>query len=123
MEDTQVQGQRSAGRGPALAVLCVIAACLHPAAARAEMPASPKRGAGPKGAAGPVIEFDEAAGGRILYRDEKGGILAPIAPAIPGSRRDGLPPLAPAAGSPAGSAAASSASPRKAAPVGAAGKP
>ena len=122
MGSSQVHGGGMAGgvRAPLLAGL--VAALLQPLAARAEMPEPAKRGAGFKGATGSVVQYQEAAGARILYLEEKGGILLPVAPAVPGSRRDDLPPVAASANAPAG--AASGAAARKAAaPAGAIARP
>jgi len=106
MGGSQLLGDGTAGRAFAFAALGVFAAVLQPIAARADMPAPPRHGAGPKGATGSVTHFQEKAGGRILYLEEKGSLLTPVAPPVPGSRREDLPPPAGAAGAPAGKTAA-----------------
>lgn len=121
MGSPQIQGNGMAGGVRALLLAGLVAALLQPLATRAEMPVPAKRGAGFKGATGSVVQYQEAAGARILYLEEKGGILLPVAPAVPGSRRDDLPPVA-SASAPAG--AASGAAARKAAaPAGAIARP
>lgn len=106
MGSSQFRGEGRAGRVSAFAALGLVVAFLHAIGARAELPVPPKSGPAFKGAAGSVIQYQEAAGGRILYLEEKGGILVPVAPAVPGSRRDELPPVASAASAPAGGAVA-----------------
>ena len=122
MGSSQLHGNGMAGgvRAPLLAGL--VAALLQPLAAHAEMPVPAKRGAGFKGATGSVVLYHEAAGARILYLEEKGGILLPVAPAVPGSRRDDLPPVAASASAPAG-AAPGAAARKAAAPAGAVARP
>jgi hypothetical protein len=72
-----------------VALLCALcAAWPHALAAPAE-PASP----GAKGASGAVLKYEEGPGPRILYHEAKGGILVPVAPPIPGSARDAMPPV------------------------------
>jgi hypothetical protein len=106
MGSSQIRGGGSAGRVLAFAALGLVVAFLHAIAARAELPVPPKSGPAFKGAAGSVIQYQEAAGGRILYLEQTGAILVPVAPAVPGSRRDDLPPVASAASAPAGGAVA-----------------
>ena len=120
MGSSQVHGDGMAARVSAFVALGLAAAILQPIAAGAEMPVPARHGPGPRGAAGAVTQYQEAAGGRILYLEEKGGLLMPVAPAVPGSRRDDLPPVAAAKSVPAGTAADSSQAARKPAPPAAA---
>jgi len=113
MGSSQFHGDGMAGRVPAFAAFGLLAALVPPIAALAEMPAPARHGAGPKGATGAVTQYQEAAGGRILYLEEKGGILVPVAPAVPGSRRDDLPPVTTSAIVPAKATAAAGKAARK----------
>jgi hypothetical protein len=56
------------------------------------MPQPPKREAGATGASGPILQYEESRGGRIVYLEERGGILLPVADPVARSRRDELPP-------------------------------
>lgn len=80
-------------------------ALLLPVAVLGELPEAPKRAAGFRGAAGAVVRYEESVGNRILYHEEKGGLIVPVAPPVEGSRREALPPLASAKGAPAAPAA------------------
>lgn len=70
---------------------CAVAAlfCLPALGAPPALPEPPPV----KGAAGRVIQYEEAPSGRILYKEEGGVTMRPVAPAVPGSRRDPLPPI------------------------------
>ena len=63
-------------------------ACMLAYAAAAG-PEPPPKAAG----SGPVLEFDESPSSRVLYIQESGGLMAPIAKPLPGNVRSPLPPL------------------------------
>ncbi len=72
-------------------------ACLAPGVPAATQDAT--RGApGARGASGSVFLYEESSGSRILYREEKGGILLPASSMVAGSRREEMPPVEPAKG-------------------------
>ena len=85
-----MKNQRTGDSAPSLriAVLCAFCAALPHARAAPAEPAKP----GAKGASGAVLKFEEGPGSRVLYHDAKGGILVPVAPALPGSARAAMPP-------------------------------
>ena len=80
-----------AGRTPVARDLCAVAALFLSIPASPAMPEPAARDSGAKGASGYVSEYREARGRHILYLEEKGGILLPVAPPVPGSRREELP--------------------------------
>jgi hypothetical protein len=84
------------------------ALAMLPVAVPAELPEAPRRAAGFRGAAGAVVQYEESVGNRILYHEEKGGLIVPVAPPVEGSRREALPPLASAKGAPVAPAAKAS---------------
>lgn len=86
---------RSGGNGAfplSVGALCAGAFLCCPAPASAGMPQPPRQEAGARGASGPILQYVESRGGRIVYLEERGGILLPVADPVPGSRRDELPP-------------------------------
>lgn len=82
-------------RGRALAAGAALALCLCAQAASGPAEA-PKRAPGAKGATGSIVLHEEASGSRILYHEEAGGILLPVAPPLERDRRKALPGLKPA---------------------------
>jgi hypothetical protein len=88
------------GRTRAIRGALAFALTMLPVAVLGELPDAPKRAAGFRGAAGAVVQYEESVGNRILYHEEKGGLIVPVAPPVEGSRREVLPPLAPAKGAP-----------------------
>lgn len=103
------------------AVALVAAAAATGLSAFAALPEPPARRPGFTGAAGTVVQFQEASGGRILYREEMGGMILPVSPAVSGSGRPALPAPEPrpatAPGRPAAGASAVARAPAGAAPV------
>ena len=85
-------GPKGCGAG-ATRALCVASLLCVAIAASARKPAPPAPVSGAGAAAGSVIGFQESAGGRILYLEEKGGIVSAIPTPVPGSGRDELPAL------------------------------
>lgn len=68
--------------------------------ARSTPPEPPKTPEAPaaKGAVGRVLEYEESPGGRVLYREESGGVLSPLPKAPPG--REPIPPMPSGTGAP-----------------------
>ncbi len=91
---------------------CAAAATATGISAFAALPEPPRHRPGFTGAVGTVVQFQESSGGGILYREEMGGMILPVSPAVAGSGRVALPPLeprpAPPPGPPAARAAAAS---------------
>lgn len=101
MGDSPAPDAADGGRTRAIRGAFAFALMLLPVAALGELPEAPRRAAGFRGAAGAVVQYEESVGNRILYHEEKGSLIVPVAPPVEGSRREPLPPPAPAKGAPA----------------------
>lgn len=86
------EGQPDGSLTPVARALAAAAAFAAALPACATLPEPPRPPAGFKGATGSVVQFQESAATRILYREEKGAMILPVSPAIAGSAREALPP-------------------------------
>jgi hypothetical protein len=105
MGESPFRGGRIVGRLAALGLACAGGALLtHAALAQTRSPAGDK---GAKGLAGTIVQFEEKPSRGVIYIEEKGGLVTPLAPIVERGNGEAVP--APK------SAVASSAAPAKAA--------
>jgi hypothetical protein len=84
------RGGRIVGRLAALGLACAGGALLtHAALAQTRSPAGDKGGA--KGLAGTVVQFEEKPSRAVIYLEEKGGIVTPLAPIVERGTGEALP--------------------------------
>ena len=74
-----------------IGALCAAAVACLPVRAGAELPQPPKRGPGATGASGSILQYEESSGRQVVYLQETGGVLLPVAEPVPGSSRDAMP--------------------------------
>lgn len=81
MGESPFRGGRMVGRLAALGLACAGGALLtHGALAQTRSPASDKGGA--KGLGGTVVQFEEKPSSAVIYLEEKGGLVTPVAPIV-----------------------------------------
>lgn len=81
MGESPFRGGRMVGRLAALGLACAGGALLtHGALAQTRSPAGDKGGA--QGLAGTVVQFEEKPSRAVIYLEEKGGLVTPLAPIV-----------------------------------------
>ena len=90
MGESPFRGGRMVGRLAALGLACAGGALLtHGALAQTRSPAGDKGGA--KGLAGTVVQFEEKPSRAVIYLEEKGGLVTPLAPIVERGTGEALP--------------------------------